>query len=136
MKPSTLAVATLASALCFQAGAALGADAATVQVFDATQLTLDRYTVVKRIWTQTWRAAFWIPEYDNAADAIEALKSRAADEGADAVIDLHCLNDKDGWGAGYLCYGLAIKTKDGPQGSSGAVGRPREGGDPVPLEAF
>lgn len=111
MKPSTLAAATLASAMCIWAGAALSADAPPVRVFDATQLTLDRYTVIKRIWTQTWRAAFWIPEYDNAVDAIEALKTRAADEGADAVIDLHCLNDKDGWGAGYFCYGLAIKLK-------------------------
>ena len=111
MKPSTVAAATLAGALCFEAGAALSADAPRVRVFDATQLTLDRYTVVKRIWTQTWRAAFWIPEYDNAADATAALLRRAADEGADAVIDLHCLNDKNGWGAGTFCYGLAIKLK-------------------------
>ena len=101
----------LACALCLEAGAALSADAPRVRVFDATQLTLDRYTVVKRIWTQTWRAAFWLPEHDSAADAIAALTSRAADEGADAVINLHCLNDKDGWGAGYFCYGLAIKLK-------------------------
>jgi uncharacterized protein YbjQ (UPF0145 family) len=111
MRCATFAAAVLAAALCAAAGAAPAADAARVKVFDATQLTLDRYTVLKRIWTQTWRAAFWVPEHDKVEDAIKALTSKAADAGADGVIDLHCLYDKDGWGAGYFCYGLAIKLK-------------------------
>jgi hypothetical protein len=106
-----LAAAALAGVFCFASGPALGADAAGIKVFDATELTPDRYTVVKRIWTESWRSAFWVPEYGNAADAIAALNSKAADEGADAVTDLHCLNDKGGWGGGYFCYGLAIKLK-------------------------
>jgi len=102
---------TLGCALWVTASLALGADAAQVKVFDATQLTQDRYTVVTRIWTQSWRSAFWVPEYDKVEDAIEALTSKAADAGANGVINLHCLYDKDGWGAGYFCYGLAIKLK-------------------------
>ena len=111
MNRNQVATSAFACVFCFAAGSALGADAARVKVFDATELTLDRYTVVKRIWTQSWRSAFWVPEYDQAADAIAALTSKAAGEGADAVINLHCLNDKGGWGAGYFCYGLAIKLK-------------------------
>lgn len=111
MKSARFAAAVLAGALCASLGPALAADAAEIKVYDATQLTLDRYTVLKRIWTQTWRTAFWISNYDERDDAVAALISRAADEGADAVINLECLNDKGGWGGGYFCYGLAIKLK-------------------------
>lgn len=102
---------SLGCALCVAAGLAHGADAAQVKVFDATQLTLDRYTVVTRVWTQSWRSAFWVPEYGTADDAIEALTSKAESAGADGLINLHCLNDTEGWGSGYICYGLAIKLK-------------------------
>jgi len=111
MKPAQVAVAVLGCVLCVAAGSARAADAAPVRIFDATQLTLDRYTVVKRIWTQTWRSAFWVSTYDDASDAIAALTSKAAGEGANGVINLHCLNDAGGWGSGYFCYGLAIKLK-------------------------
>jgi uncharacterized protein YbjQ (UPF0145 family) len=110
MKPSTVAAMALSGALSVTMGPALATDAAQVKVFDATELTLDRYTVVTRIWTQTWRSAFWVSTYDEVADAISALTSKAADAGANGVINLHCLNDT-GWGGGYFCYGLAIKLK-------------------------
>ena len=110
MKSATIAATALAGALCAAAAPSLAAEAKAIRVYDATQLTLDRYTVLKRIWTQTWRSAFWVPSYDERADAVSALTSRAADEGADGVINLHCLNDTS-WGGGYFCYGLAIKLK-------------------------
>ena len=111
MKRYLVAAVALSCAFCVAGGSALAADAASVKVFDATELALDRYTVVKRIWTQTWRSAFWVSSYDNASDAIAALTSKAADEGANGVIDLNCLNDTGGWVSGYFCYGLAIKLK-------------------------
>ena len=111
MKSSPLLRMTLGCALWATASLALGADMAQVKVFDATQLTQDRYTVVTRIWTQSWRSAFWVPEYDKVEDAIEALTSKAADAGANGVINLHCLFDPGGLSSGYFCYGLAIKLK-------------------------
>ena len=111
MKLSKVAAAVLGCVLCVAVGSARAADAAPVRIFDATQLSLDRFTVVKRIWTQTWRSAFWVSTYDETADAIAALTSKAADAGADGVINLHCLNDTSGWGGGFFCYGLAIKLK-------------------------
>jgi len=111
MKRSIAAAVALSCAFCVAGGSALAADAARVKVFDATQLAFDRYTVVKRIWTGTWRSAFWVATHDDAADAIAALTSKAADAGATGVINLHCLNDTGGWGSGYFCYGLAIKLK-------------------------
>jgi uncharacterized protein YbjQ (UPF0145 family) len=113
MKRSIVAAASLSLsfAFCVAGGSARAADAVPVKVFDATELPLDRYTVVKRIWIQTWRSAFWVSTYDEASDAIAALTSKAVDEGANGVINLHCLNDTGGWGSGYFCYGLAIKLK-------------------------
>ncbi|MGH9577361.1 MAG: hypothetical protein ACRD3R_07980, partial [Terriglobales bacterium] len=76
MNRNKVAAAALAWVLCFAVSSALGADAAKVKIFDATELPLDRYTVVKRIWTQSWRSAFWVPTYDQAADAIASLTSK------------------------------------------------------------
>jgi len=82
-----------------------------IRIFDTGELSLDRYTVVERLWTGTWRASFWVPTYDDPSSAIAALASKAADLGADGVVNLHCVNDAGGFGSGYYCYGLAIKLK-------------------------
>jgi hypothetical protein len=111
MKQFPFAAAMLAGALCAAAGPVRAADAAQVKVFDATQLTADRYTVLTRIWTQSWRSVLGVPEHDEVADAIAQLTEKAADAGADGVINLHCLFDPGGLSSGYFCYGLAIKLK-------------------------
>lgn len=82
-----------------------------VRVYDTGELTLDRYTVVERLWTGTWRASFWVPTYDDPSSAIAALTSKAAVLGADGVVNLHCVNDSGGFARGYYCYGLAIKLR-------------------------
>jgi len=105
----------ISTALLSIAGAGAAArertDTPPVRVFDAGELTPSHYTVVKRLWTGTWRASFWIPRHDDAGAAITALTTQAASLGADGVVNLHCLNDAGGWGGGYRCYGLAIKLK-------------------------
>ena len=104
-----------AVACCFVlATAAQAAEPAPpLRVFEASELTLDRYTIIERIWVESWRSAFWLPAHDDAAEAISALTSKAARLGADAVTNLYCVNDRGGvWLArGYFCYGLAIKLK-------------------------
>jgi hypothetical protein len=85
---------------------------APLRVFDATELTPDRYTVIKRIWVESWQSAFWIPTHTDSAGAIAALSDEASRAGADAVTDLVCLNDARAWlNRGYFCYGLAVKLK-------------------------
>lgn len=104
----------LAGVICLLmlvAAGARAAEPAPMRVFDAGELSLDRYMVVKRLWTGTLRASFWVPEYSDAAAAISALTTEARDLGADGVVNLHCVNDAGNWGGGYLCYGLAIKLK-------------------------
>jgi hypothetical protein len=88
------------------------ARSAPLRIFDATELTPDRYTVIKRIWVENWRSAFWLPAHSDSSSAIAALTAEAARAGADAVINLACLNDQKAWlNRGYFCYGLAIKLK-------------------------
>ena len=96
--------------LASSASAQTGADAPPVRVYDAGELTSDRFTVLERIWTGTWRTLFWVPTHDDAGAAVTALTDKARGLGADGVVNLHCVNDA-GWVGGYYCYGLAIKLK-------------------------
>jgi hypothetical protein len=84
-----------------------------VPVYDSTQIALGRYTVVKRLWVEGWRSAFWVPAYRDEAGARRALLNEAANLGADAVINLHCLGRTDALfnPSGYYCYGNAIKLR-------------------------
>jgi uncharacterized protein YbjQ (UPF0145 family) len=90
------------------------AEAAPVRVYDATQITPDRYTVIRRVWVNSWRSAFFVPVSRTAGDAITALVNEAASAGADGVVNLHCLEGSDGVFPlhGYYCYGNAIKLKN------------------------
>jgi hypothetical protein len=92
-------------------GAQAAEPEAPVRVFDAGELALNQYSVIERLWTGTWRSAFWLPAYADAGAAISALTTEAGRRGADGVINLHCLRDGGGLIGGYICYGLAIKLK-------------------------
>jgi uncharacterized protein YbjQ (UPF0145 family) len=87
-------------------GPALGVETGAVKVYDATQIAPSRYTVVKRLWTESARSMFWIPSDDNERTAVASLTDEAARLGADGVVNLHCAYD-----GGVYCYGLAIKLK-------------------------
>ena len=84
-----------------------------VPVYDSTQLALDRYTVIKRLWVEGWKSAFWISGYRDEPSARRALLNEAAGLNADAVINLHCLSQTDALlkSSGYYCYGNAIKLR-------------------------
>jgi uncharacterized protein YbjQ (UPF0145 family) len=101
----------LAAIACALTVSTVGAQDTPVRVFDTGELTLDRYTVIERLWAGTLRASFWVPTHDDPGSAIAALTSKAADLGADGVVNLHCVNDAGGWDGGYYCYGLAIKLR-------------------------
>lgn len=108
MKPKRIVATILLLALWIAAGAARAADAAPVRVYDPGELSLDGYTVIQRLWTGTWWSAFWISSYDEVADAVESLTSKAASLGADGVTNLECVDNS----GSRLCYALAIKLKE------------------------
>ena len=86
---------------------------APVRVIEPGELTLAGYTPIERLWTGTWRSAFWTTTYDTSDAAIKMLTSEAEKLGADAVTDLACFRDTGSWFSpeGYFCSGLAIKLK-------------------------
>jgi len=105
-----LIAATLLSIAGVNATAQDRAGAPAIRVYDATELALQRYTVVKRLWAGTWRSSFWVSSYDDAPAALKALTEKAADLEADGVTNVHCVSEAAGEG-GFFCYGLAIKLK-------------------------
>lgn len=112
MRPVLVAAALLCCGLALATTPSHCANAsAPIRIFDVGELTLSGYTVVKRLWTGSWRASFWVPAHNDVEAAIAALTAEAAGLGADAVVNLHCLNDSGGLFSGYTCYGLAIKLK-------------------------
>lgn len=88
-------------------------DAAPVRVIEPGELTLLSYTVVQRLWTGTWRSAFWTTTHDTSDAAISMLTREAGKLGADAVTHLSCFRDGGAWFSpeGYFCSGLAIKLR-------------------------
>jgi hypothetical protein len=104
--------------VCATALAARGSFAQTavtqpVPVYDSTQIALGSYTVIKRLWVQGWKSAFWIGGHRDEAAARRALLNEAGRLGADGVVNLHCLGQTDAFfnPSGYYCYGNAIKLK-------------------------
>jgi len=109
---SLLAGAALAVAAVGAPAAEDPASTPPLRVFDATEITPDRYTVIARLWVDRWQASFWLKNNTESSAALAALTAEAARLGADAVTNVTCPNDARAWfDAGYLCYGLAIKLK-------------------------
>jgi hypothetical protein len=113
MKSSVVLVAAIL-ALATSAVSAQSTGAGTVPVYDATQLALDRYTVIARLGVEGWESAFRIRGYGDLESARQALVSDAARRGADGVINLTCFDQTDRIfkPAGYYCYGNAIKIRN------------------------
>jgi hypothetical protein len=115
MEMSKPLIRFIAAALLVVAGTGVlaqdKAENPSIKVYDAGALPPNRYTVIERIWTSTWRTPFWFPSDEDATAAAATLTDKATQLGADGVINLHCVNDTNAWGDGYYCYGLAIKLK-------------------------
>jgi len=82
-----------------------------VRLYEAGEISPDSYTVVKRLWTGTWRSAFFLPSFPDAAAAIEAMKQEAAGAGANAVTNVVCIPDATlrPRASGVYCHGVLIK---------------------------
>jgi hypothetical protein len=93
----------------------LAAERAAPRIYKVGEITLDRYTVIERIWVGSWRSfsIFDVPKRADEEGAVAALRAEAARVGADGIVNLHCLNDPGGFPgtAGYFCYANAITLK-------------------------
>lgn len=84
-----------------------------VPIYDATQIALDRYVVVRRLGVEGWQSAFRIRGHADLESAQRALLAEAARVGAEGVVNLICFDQTDRIfrPAGFFCYGNAIKLR-------------------------
>lgn len=84
-----------------------------IKVYEPGTIVPDAYTVVKRPWTGTWRSAFYLPAFPDAAAAIAAMKQEAARIGADGVTNVMCLPDATLHRSttAVYCHGQLIRMK-------------------------
>jgi hypothetical protein len=109
-------VAVALSLLCGCASAPQsGVDrhAAEVKVYQPDQLLQSQYRVVRHLWVDSWRTAFWLPSYPSEAGGIAALQAEAARLGANGLINVNCMDQGRAlwswnWEPSILCYGNAI----------------------------
>ncbi len=90
--------------------------AAEVRVYASGQLAQGQYAVVRRLWVDSWRTAFWMPSHSSAAAGIAALRAEAAHLGANGLINVDCLDQGHfilwSWSREptIICYGNAIRV--------------------------
>ena len=116
-RPAALAVATVfalssAGALAQSDGAKAPSD---VKIYKGGDLSAAQYQVVSRLWSESWRTAFWVPTFPTQDEAVAALQAEAARRGAEGLINVVCIDQGPSkWtsnpGPAYLCYGNAIQV--------------------------
>src|SRR5512133_297108 len=94
--------------------AAAGSAHAVVTVYDATQISYDRYRVIKRLWVDSWRTAIGVPHEATREAALQSLVQAAEGVGADGLVNVYCVGGTPSLSS-YYCYGNAIKVTPKPQ---------------------
>jgi hypothetical protein len=114
--------ALVAVAVCVLSGCASAPQsgverrAAEVKVYEPEQLVQGQYEVVRHLWVDSWRAAFWLPSYSSKAEGIASLQAEAARLGANGLINVSCRDQGHSiwsWSRepAILCYGNAIRVR-------------------------
>ena len=112
-------VAGTAIALCAGLGLAQGdvqQRVSQMKMYAFGDLDPNRYDVVARLWGDSWRSAFWVQTFPTEEQAIAALQTEAATRGADALLNVGCLDQGPSkWSSNtepaFLCYGVAIRVR-------------------------
>jgi hypothetical protein len=91
---------------------------AAVQVYELNPLVAKPYDIVDRLWTGSWRSAFWVPTYSTKDEAIASMQAEAARLKAEALVNVTCVDQHGStWLAGkdpaFLCYGVAVRFRQG-----------------------
>ncbi len=83
-----------------------------VKIYEFGGLNTSQYEVVSRPWGDSWRSAFWVPTYRSEEQAIAALQTEAARHGADALMNVICLNQgRPNTEPAIVCYGIGIRLR-------------------------
>jgi hypothetical protein len=85
------AVPAALAALLMSFGAA-AADADKVTIHESVTSAPPHFTIIKRVWVEDWRSAFFVPTYRSQEEAAAAFRRHAASLGGDGVINFGCYN--------------------------------------------
>ena len=90
--------------------------AAEVKVYEPEQLAQGQYELVRYLWVDSWRTAFWLPTASSEAKGIASLQAEAARRGANGLINVSCRDQGHFiWSRSrepaILCYGNAIRVR-------------------------
>jgi hypothetical protein len=85
-----------------------------VTIYDATQVSHAHYTVLERLWVDSWITAVNMPDTPTREAAVQGLVRRAEQIRADGLVNVHCLRQRGltGGAGNYYCYGDAIKRRE------------------------
>ena len=114
--------ALVAVAVCVLSGCAsvpqsgVERQAAEVKVYEPEQLAQGQYELVRYLWVDSWRTAFWLPTASSGAKGIASLQVEAARLGANGLINVSCRDQGHFiWSRSrepaILCYGNAIRVR-------------------------
>jgi hypothetical protein len=110
--------ALVAVAACLlSAGASIAANdaekgASEIKIYKLGDPDTSQYEVVSRPWVDSWRSALRVPTYPSEEQAIAALRIEAARGGADALMNVICLNQgRSNAEPAILCYGIGIRLR-------------------------
>jgi hypothetical protein len=88
-------------------------DADKIAVYEGVPPGPRPYRLVKRVWAQPWRSAFYVPNYGSDADGAADLQNQAVALGGDAVMNFGCYRFKPDLSAELnpelVCNGNVIK---------------------------
>ncbi len=48
------------------------------------------YRQIKRVWVDSWRSNFWVPQYASVEDGANAMREHAVALGGDGVMNFSC----------------------------------------------
>jgi hypothetical protein len=90
--------------------------AADVKFYEPEQLAQGQYELVRYLWVDSWRTAFWLPSASSEAAGIASLQAEAARLGANGLINVSCRDQGHFmWSRSrepaILCYGNAIRVR-------------------------
>jgi uncharacterized protein YbjQ (UPF0145 family) len=69
---------------------------AQVAVHESVASAPVKFSVIKRLWIESWGSAFGTPSYDAQSDAMTAMREQAASLGGNGIINFGCYRKSTG----------------------------------------
>jgi hypothetical protein len=83
-----------------------------IKVYQTTDLLESQYTLITRVWIDSWRSNITFPTFKSETDGMDAMKRVASDAGGNGLINAICLDgrSKPSDKPELYCYADAIRA--------------------------